>query len=146
MSTKTKADLTQVGYYYYASDLKIEPIIKAKHSGEYYELKTTKTEDVDVVNGEITVVTTEVTALKTKHREDEQVYGPNDLKVEIEKIAALAKANNAILDGQVVIRESDGEDRVYRVLVVSNKVSVEQGAMAVRWPDGTTSDLPKGND
>lgn len=145
--SKTIVDLNEVGYFFYASDLAIEPIIKAKHNGTFFELKTTKDENVDFVNGEITVITTEVTALKTHHKETENVYDASSLKNEIDQIATLAKANKASLNGQVVMRQAgDDEDMgVYRILVVDNKVTVEEGALAARWPDGTTSTLPKGS-
>jgi hypothetical protein len=147
MSTKTNtASLSNVGYFWYTSDLKIEPqISKVKHSGTFYELKTTKDENVEIVDGEIKVVTTEVTALKANHKETETVYSADEMRGEIEKIAGLAKANKAELNGQVVIRtESDGS--IFRVLVTNNKVEVQQGEPAARWPDGTSSLLPKGGD
>ncbi len=142
MSKTKTVDLGEISYFHYSSDLKIEPIIKAKHDGDYYQLKTTKDENVEIVNGEITVVTTEVTALKQSYKENDQRYGPNDVKTEVERIALLAKTNNASLDGQVIIRESDADSsRVFRILVKSNKVTVEEGTPAVAWPDGTTSPL-----
>ena len=148
MSTRTtKVDLSGVGYFHYTSDLNIEPQIpKVKHSGEYYDLKTTKDENVelDPNTGNIVVVTNEVTTLKAKQKETENCYGAEALRQEVEKIAGLAKANKASLNGQVVIKSNESD--VYRVLVVDNKVDVQEGKLAASWPDGTTSPLPKGDD
>lgn len=148
MSTRTKkVDLNVVGYFHYASDLNIEPQIpKVKHSGSYYDLKTTKDEDVQVVNGEIVVVAQEVTTLKALQKETESCYGAAELLAEVEKIASLAKANKASLNGQVVVRSSEDERPPIRIFVRDNKVDVQEGSLVASWPDGTTSTLPKGSD
>lgn len=145
MSTK-KIDLTTVGdYYYYVGDLKIEPPIgKVSHSGSYYDLKTIKDENVEFINGEIKVVATEVTSLKQLIKETDSSYNPDGLRQEVEQIAAIAKANKANLNGQVVIKQCDSQN-VFRITVVNNKVEVQSGKLVASWPDGTTSLLPKGN-
>lgn len=135
---------SSVDYFWYRADLTIDPPLpdaKVKAGdGQLLSCRQFKDETVDIVNGELTVVSKNVTQVSAKANPDVMQYEDSykDLKANVKTLATLAKDAGSTLSGYVFIRTND--NRFFRLNVVNNAVKVEAALLA--WPDGTTQPLP----
>lgn len=141
--SKSKAVDADVEYFYYDVDLQIDPPLpdsKIKSaSSDHFKVTQFKDEDVQMVNGEIAVVTHEVTKVAPKHSVSDHLYGYTTLKAGLGAIAKVAKDSGSHLNGQVIVKD-DATNKIFRLKVVDNTVTVEEAMLG--WPDGTKSINP----
>ena len=143
MAAKTKAVDADIEQFYYNCDLTIDPQLpdsKIKGaSNDYIKLKQIKDEDVQLVNGEIVVVSNNATGIEQVHSVDEYMYNYGTFKKGLAAIAKIAKDAGANLNGQVVIKDAD-QGRFYRLKVENNTITPECALLG--WPDGTQTPFP----
>lgn len=142
----TTVDESNISTFQYSTDLKIDPPLpdgKTRGlSNDFLKLKQSKDEDVKMVDGEITVVSTSVTSVIPVKKVAEYVYDYASLKNGLKAIAKIAKDNGSSLDGSVLVHDTDN-DRFLRIRVDASNIKVEEAKQALVWPDGTRTDLPK---
>lgn len=132
--------------FQYSVELKIDPplpdnLIKG-HSGGHFSLRQNKDEDVKFIDGEIVVVSNNITEVYRLGTFDDVSWEYKELKKELAALAKSVKSNKSQLDGQVVVMDRD-RNRYLRLLVKNCTVSVEAAETVLGWPDGTHSPLPK---
>lgn len=120
-----------VGHFYYKTDLMTSEPIDLP-SGTFFKSRRSKDEDVAIVDGQLTVVSTDVTTITQNFKKDEHSYDYGDLKKEVKALAKKCKDNNVKLNGDVVVF-ANGSD-YFRLRVVDNVVKVEGAVLG--WPSG----------
>lgn len=148
-ATSTKAVDADVEYFFYSVDLTIDPPLDdtsaAKFgTNEFLTLKQVKDEDVKLVDGEIVVVSTNVTSVKAGHKSADQVYGYSELKKAASILAAIIDKTDSTIAGHIIVRRGDGDSAVGAApwrLRLNDKIAVVEPA-ALGWPDGTQSPWP----
>lgn len=145
-SSKTKTLDADIEHFYFRMDLAINPPLpdsKAKAGkNDFFALKQKKDEDVKVVNGEIVVVSNNITSVEQSSDPSQYFYNYSDFKKAIATVGALASGAGSSLDGQVVVKDGN-TGRYFRLKVVAGSVTVE--AANLGWPDGTQTPWPDGD-
>lgn len=144
---------SKIEYFGATADLAIDPPLpdrvlnSLKGSARYFELKQSKSEDVKLVNGELEIVTTNVTSISLAHEATSQ-HGFQDMVKEIANVANQADQNNCTVQGTIIVhadvedKNGTEETRYYRILVNGKSVKTERAVLA--WPDGSKTPVPNG--
>lgn len=142
----TTVDESSIGAFMYSTDLKIDPPLpdgKTRGlSNDFLKLKQSKDEDVQMVDGEIKVVSTSITSVLPAKKATDWTSDYPALKNGLKAIAKIAKDNGASLDGVILVRDIDNS-RVLRLRCDAGNIKVEEARQALVWPDNTTTTLPK---
>ena len=149
MTTKTTAPDADVAYYYYKPDLIIDPplkdaVVKA-YASNHLGLKQKKDEDVQMVDGEITVVSTNITTVTASVKANQYADGYDHLKRAFVDLVALVAANGSAITGQILVRrygDFTPANEFFRLVPDGSKVKVEGAVLA--FPDGTRLPVPAG--
>lgn len=139
----TKSIDSDVEYFNFRSTLTIDPPLPdtkvASFSNGFLKLKQTRDEDVQIVDGEIKVISKHVTEVEAQVTPGDMQYsGYADVKAGVKGAAKIAKEAGSVLSGYIFVHTSD--NRFFRLNVVNNVVKIEGALLA--WPDGTTSPFP----
>lgn len=149
MTTKTTAPDAGMSYYYYKPDLVIDPplkdaVVKA-YTNEYLGLKQKKDEDVQMVDGQIAVVSTNITTVTATAKPNSYADGYDHLKRGFTDLVALVDANGSAITGQILIRRYNnvgGDNEFFRLVPDGSKVKIEGAVLS--FPDGTRLPVPTG--
>ena len=134
--SKSKPD-ANVGHFYYKTDLTVDQPVDLP-DGNFFKSRRTKEEDVAIVNGELTVVSTDNTTISQTLKKDQHSYEYDDMKKEVLKYAKKCKDLGVKLNGEVVVYDG-GESKYFRLHVVDNDVEVQ--AAVLSWPGGGSAPL-----
>lgn len=153
MSTRPTQPDDDVEYFYFRPMLTIDPplpdaAVKAFNTSgaasQFFGLKQKKDEDVKVVDGEIKVVTTNITAVEANAPPTQHTRGYPAFKAGVEKLCALVTASKSSIEGYVLVRRYDDNEEAeggfFRLRPEGGKCIVEGSVIA--WPDGTTLTVP----
>jgi len=142
---KTKAVDADIEHFYFRIDLAIDPPLpdsKAKGAeNDFFKLKQKKDEDVKLVDGEIVVVSSNVTSIEQANTPEDYCYDYDTFKKAVAAVAKIAKDAGSSLDGQVVVKNGNN-GQFLRLKVDNSVVTVE--AANLGWPDGTQTPMPEG--
>jgi hypothetical protein len=144
MGAKTKAVDDGISEFYFNADLTIDPPLpdsKIKGvSNDYIKLKQIKDEDVQLINGEIVVVSNNVTGVLQEQGADDYTYNYPDFKKGLVALAKVARDAGSVLKGQVLVKDANNGSFL-RLKVDGNTFTAE--AAALGWPDGTQTPFPE---
>lgn len=144
MGSKTKAVDSDVSEFYFRIDLAIDPPLPDSKSkaaaNDYFALKQKKDEDVQLVDGNIVVVSNNVTSIEQGSDPTDYTYGYEGFKKALVGVTKLAKDAGSEVNGQVVVRDASSQ-RFFRIKVDANNITVE--AANLGWPDGTQTPMPE---
>lgn len=145
MPTKTKDVDADISEFHYRPDVTIEPALDAAKArsidNDYFKLKQIKDEDVQVVDGQLTVVSKNATALQPKQKPDEYTYSYATFRKEVEALSKLVTSAGSKITGQIIVHDANNS-RYYRLRFDGVKVVAE--AALLGWPDGTQTPYPSG--
>jgi hypothetical protein len=127
----SKSPDATVAHFYYNTDLTVDQPVDLP-DGSFFKARRTKDEDVQIVNGQLTVVATDVTTISQTIPKTDYSYEYSDMKKEVQRYAKKCKDLGVKLNGQVVVY-ADGEN-YFRIRVVDNVVDVEGAVLA--FPTG----------
>ena len=148
MAAKTTAPDHQVTYFYYRVDLTIDPPLAAAvvktFPNNYLALKNKKDEDVRMVDGVITVVSTNITSVLAQHNPDNMLSGYAELKKEFGQLCTLVAKTSSTLEGHILIRRSEDEQAPEFFRLVSHGSVAVTEAAVLAFPDGTKLPIPSG--
>lgn len=144
MAAKTKAVDDGISEFYYNADLTIDPPLpdsKMKGvSNDFIKLKQIKDEDVQLIDGEIVVVSNNVTGIQQVQDANDYTYNYSEFKKGLVALAKVARDAGSVLKGQVVVKDANN-GKFFRLKVDGNTFTAE--AALLGWPDGTQSPFPE---
>lgn len=127
-----------VEYFQYKTDLTVDQPVDLPDT-TFFKARRTKDEDVTLnAQGQMVIVSTDVTTITQAHGAQEQSYGYDDMKKEVTKYAKKCKDLGVKLNGDVVVFDISNQ-KYFRLLVHDNAVTVE--AAIIAWPGGGTTQL-----
>lgn len=145
---KSPAVDADMSYFYARPDLTIDPPLKDAiirgFNSDWLKLKQKKDEDVKMVDGEIQVVTTNITTVTCIIKPQDYGSGYDGLKADFGKLVALVAANGSTISGYILIRRHEDalENEFFRLVPDGSGCKVE--AAVLTFPDGTRLPMPSG--
>jgi hypothetical protein len=133
----SKSPDANVSHFYYNTDLTVDQPVDLP-DGSFFKSRRSKDEDVQIVNGQLTVVATDVTTISQTKAKTDYSYDYTDMKKEVQKYAKKCKDLGVNLNGEVLVFD-EGNNKYFRLRVVNNAVEVEGAVLG--WPSGGTAPL-----